>query len=387
MHLTWQAGDPVIQLNFPNPLNVSVQVGDVAYFSNPTEVGQAQEWTATTTPHLSNPQAGIFMIGEIVQIIPWDGTVSSIICNMPQDLFNQYFADIIQGGCIQTIPTSSNCSGKTLVTYAELLTNSSGFVDKITPFILGPAGTPGAPIGYGGPQIYSYQAGIFPTISGDGTFGHSGEFGTMILHWFWDNPGGQNLNFSDYAFEHWSGDVWYINRFDFFVQPNYIHSYFYNVTEIINFWQDQWATYESTTHSVPNPNPLGSPILKTDSPWYPRSTIEQYNSGWSTPVNATFPLNRPANNLAIVSGCSFDAYYNRLFIGLEPSYAMGVNEVQQCTGLSTTCTQGSFIMFSKDNKANMSDMLGYYASVELRNSSTTEAELFNVGTTFFESSK
>ena len=39
MHLTWVTGDPVIQLNFPNPLNTSVQVGDVAYFSNPTAVG------------------------------------------------------------------------------------------------------------------------------------------------------------------------------------------------------------------------------------------------------------------------------------------------------------------------------------------------------------
>ena len=100
MHLTWQAGDPVVQLNFPNPLNVSVQVGDVAYFSNPTPVGQAQPWTATTTPHLSNPQSGIIMIGEIIQIIPWNGTVSSIICNMPQALFNQYFAQIVAGGCI-----------------------------------------------------------------------------------------------------------------------------------------------------------------------------------------------------------------------------------------------------------------------------------------------
>ena len=54
---------------------------------------------------------------------------------------------------------------------------------------------------------------------------------------------------------------------------------------------------------------------------------------------------------------------------------------------TTNCSSGSFIMFSKDNKANMADMLGYYASIELRNSSKTEAELFNVGTTFFESSK
>tara|TARA_R100000808_G_scaffold12589_1_gene31297 strand:+ start:2948 stop:3421 length:474 start_codon:yes stop_codon:yes gene_type:complete len=47
----------------------------------------------------------------------------------------------------------------------------------------------------------------------------------------------------------------------------------------------------------------------------------------------------------------------------------------------------SFIMFSKDNKANMSSILGYYASVQFKNDSTEEAELFNVGTDFFESSK
>ena len=99
MHLTWQAGDPVVQLNFPNPLNVSVQIGDVAYFSNPNPVGQAQSWTATTTPHLSNPQSGIIMIGEIIQIIPWNGTFSAIVCQMPQDLFNQYFAQITASEC------------------------------------------------------------------------------------------------------------------------------------------------------------------------------------------------------------------------------------------------------------------------------------------------
>jgi hypothetical protein len=48
---------------------------------------------------------------------------------------------------------------------------------------------------------------------------------------------------------------------------------------------------------------------------------------------------------------------------------------------------GSFIMFSKDNKANMSSILGYYAEVTFRNDSKTEAELFSVGTEVFESSK
>ena len=51
------------------------------------------------------------------------------------------------------------------------------------------------------------------------------------------------------------------------------------------------------------------------------------------------------------------------------------------------CTDGSFIMFSKDNKVNTSSMLGYYASIEYRNDSLEKAELFKVGAEVFESSK
>ena len=47
----------------------------------------------------------------------------------------------------------------------------------------------------------------------------------------------------------------------------------------------------------------------------------------------------------------------------------------------------SFIMFSKDNRANLGDVRGYYAEVELRNSSKTEAELFSVAMEVSESSK
>lgn len=50
-------------------------------------------------------------------------------------------------------------------------------------------------------------------------------------------------------------------------------------------------------------------------------------------------------------------------------------------------TSGSFILFSKDNKVNLSSVKGYYAQVELRNNSTTEAEIFSVGMDVVESSK
>jgi hypothetical protein len=53
----------------------------------------------------------------------------------------------------------------------------------------------------------------------------------------------------------------------------------------------------------------------------------------------------------------------------------------------STPPANSFILFSKDNKANMSSILGYYAEVKLVNSSTSEAELFSIGADIFESSK
>ena len=46
-----------------------------------------------------------------------------------------------------------------------------------------------------------------------------------------------------------------------------------------------------------------------------------------------------------------------------------------------------FILFSKDNKANLSSILGYYADVKLANNSTVQAEVFGVGMETFDSSK
>ena len=46
-----------------------------------------------------------------------------------------------------------------------------------------------------------------------------------------------------------------------------------------------------------------------------------------------------------------------------------------------------FVLFSKDNRANLSSILGYYADIEFKNDSKQEAELFAVGVDAFESSK
>ena len=46
-----------------------------------------------------------------------------------------------------------------------------------------------------------------------------------------------------------------------------------------------------------------------------------------------------------------------------------------------------FILFSKDNKANLSSILGYYADVKMVNNSKKHAEIFTVTMDSFESSK
>jgi len=46
-----------------------------------------------------------------------------------------------------------------------------------------------------------------------------------------------------------------------------------------------------------------------------------------------------------------------------------------------------FIFFSKDNSANMSSLVGYYADLTFKNNSRDRAELFSIGSEFSESSK
>ena len=50
-------------------------------------------------------------------------------------------------------------------------------------------------------------------------------------------------------------------------------------------------------------------------------------------------------------------------------------------------TTSDFIFFSKDNKVNLTSLLGYYASIKFKNNSTSEAEMFSAACEINESSK
>ena len=54
---------------------------------------------------------------------------------------------------------------------------------------------------------------------------------------------------------------------------------------------------------------------------------------------------------------------------------------------ATPPAPNDFLLFTKDNTVNSNGVLGYYALVKMQSNATTAAELFSVGTEFFESSK
>ncbi len=377
---------PLVQLDFPNPLNTSVQVGDTAYFSNPIDYGTTGnplgggQWASTTTPHLTSDQGDIIMIGPIETIIPWNETVSSIICDMPQALFNQYFSQINMNQVCTTPPntTGSNCFNKISVSYSDLISNVGSFVDPLA--YAGFNGS-GWGVGYNGPQIYSYSSFGGSTNPVENNMRVKFEMNVLILHWFWNNN--QSANFSDYIFEDWDGDVWVLDSFIYGMpspwlnnqaEPDYIPDpifggYLYSVYEIIDLWQAEYAAHNATARLAP------------------------YNN-WSTSV--IFPISTlgsvgAANASNIVYGCSFDDFYNRQNAAGTAFAVRTTGGVKTpCSSIVNTpitCTGGSFIMFSKDNKVNLSSGLGYYASATLRNDSPDKAELFNVGAGIFESSK
>ena len=60
---------------------------------------------------------------------------------------------------------------------------------------------------------------------------------------------------------------------------------------------------------------------------------------------------------------------------------------QALTSGQTILDTNSFLMFSKNNKANIGGLKGYYAQVNLTNNSDEKIELYSVGSEIVQSSK
>lgn len=329
---------PIIQLSFDNPLNTSVQVGDNAYFSNPLPVSSVGnpfggQWESTTTPHMTNDIDGVVDLGEILTIIPWNGTNSFITCDMDQVLFNKYFPSIIAGYCVTTVSP----------------TGATGTCANYLP-------------AYGSPNITVPQP--WPTgAHNSALYGNNATTGYFQLEFFTDNP---SLSVHSYMTHNTtvenaqtiatsiSSDWCLVDSGN----PMYEVGY-------INHWQ-------RANPFVWSSNGFMSGTLSPSSP-----TI----NGIISYLAATYP------NSGVVPGMPWDQIDFTNVPGSLAGLGGGPLFGTYTATTNTTCSPGSYIMFSKDNKANMSSILGYYASVEYRNSSQIKSELFNVGTDFFESSK
>ena len=114
--------------------------------------------------------------------------------------------------------------------------------------------------------------------------------------------------------------------------------------------------------------------------------------GFSQPINVSVQVGDLAwyvpTNVQGVQGNQYNTndIDNILLIGPITNINGNVLTIDQPTGqMPPSATD--FIMFSKDNRANISGVLGYYAKVKFVNDSKDKVELFAVGSEIFESSK
>ena len=353
---------PLIQLDFTNPLNTSVQTGDTAYFSNPINYGtpgnplSSDQWTSTTTPHLTSNQSDIVKIGVIETIVPWNGTISSIICDMPQVLFNQYFSLI--KGCITTT-TFTPASTSTIAAWSTC--NCNNQVNNPCPeFTTGDISI--LPYPYNRINAFSLvvQEGL---LSGNEWVNFS-ELATIAI------PTPTAPSTPDPCLStNFSGKTEAkINKLITLDGTDLL-----NLTDLINYLNSNYTAGLSTT-----------------------STFAQIEEAMLTSNNfAQFPECVGCNTTAFsLSGMMIDwRAVGEMGSGPDVDnicqcYPEVVTNIPASSTSNTVCDDNpSFIMFSKDNKANLSSILGYYASVTFKNDSIDKAELFNVGADVFESSK
>ena len=99
------------------------------------------------------------------------------------------------------------------------------------------------------------------------------------------------------------------------------------------------------------------------------------------------------SNVTSTAGFNTSSSFTKigLIIGITPTTLDDGTETTTLTcEIDTTTpapTTSDFIFFSKDNKVNLTSLLGYYASVKFKNNSTSKAEMFSIGCEIAESSK
>ena len=330
---------PIIQLDFQNPLNASVQVGDIAYFANATPLGVGAhahnpvDPQPPPPPHETASRENIIKIGPILDIKDFDGTTSHIQCNMDQVLFNKYAGDIIAGGCSYT-PSLSNATGQMA---SMIRIANTPPVDPDNYHACPTCQTSTAP--YVNPQT---------------------DYANPLPLLFSDNP------------------TWSLHNTAFRIVADMLGT---GVPPNIT------AVYNEIDYAA-----AGYPVADPNDPYYQPGRINTFAR------MAYFITTDDGVNYQYVPNVSTSNFpqppytWNDLTTNYPNAISQSLGPWAFLTGSvgpgAVNCIPGTFIMFSKDNKVNQADTLGYYALVEFRNNDfSNDSELFNAGVTYFNSSK
>jgi hypothetical protein len=127
------------------------------------------------------------------------------------------------------------------------------------------------------------------------------------------------------------------------------------------------------------PNPINTSVQVGDTAYY-LSNITEYTNPSGTHTHSNY-----SDIIQIGEIVCVNQSYGALCVG-KPDNSITCNWDPN-PPFSPFPPIGAFIMFSKDNKANLSSLLGYYAEIQFVNNSSTKAELFSVGADVFISSK
>ena len=120
---------------------------------------------------------------------------------------------------------------------------------------------------------------------------------------------------------------------------------------------------------------LNTSIQKGDKLYYSLPAVAQ--SGINHPIYPT--RTKPVLLGVITDVVYWDIAAERSLVCVAKPLAGTIYDIDTCDEV--------YYFFSKDNEANLTSLVGYYAEVEIRNNSLTEAEMFSITTDFSESSR
>jgi|TARA_R110000744_G_scaffold184624_4_gene304038 hypothetical protein len=116
----------------------------------------------------------------------------------------------------------------------------------------------------------------------------------------------------------------------------------------------------------------------------PSSTVLTFTNA----LNVSCQIGDTAYYVPTSSSSSFTINSSSVIeIGIISAINQSAMTITVGNSLVASVPNGSFILFSKDNKANQSNALGYFAEITMASNSTSSVELFSVGVEIFESSK